>query len=98
MEHGFHSRENSVIKIFVFLVFRTGGQAPRAKILNFLIFQILKILKILIFRIFVFLVFKIDMIDHRAKILVFPVFHCVMLDFSGLCFILWLEGGVFSWA
>ena len=41
MEHGFHSCENSVIKIFVFLVFRTGGQAPRAKILNFLIFRIL---------------------------------------------------------
>ena len=46
--------ENSVIKIFVFLFFRTGGQAPRAKILKFLIFRILKILKILIFQIFVF--------------------------------------------
>ena len=41
--------KNSVIKIFVFLVFITWGQAPRAKILKFLIFRILKILKFLIF-------------------------------------------------
>ena len=41
--------KNSVIKIFVFLVFITWGQAPRVKILKFLIFRILKILKFLIF-------------------------------------------------
>ena len=59
--------KNSVIKIFVFLVFITWGQAPRAKILKFFDFsdfENFEIFDFLIFRIFLFL-----------------SFHCIPLTF-----------------